>query len=354
MTTDCQVSGENTELLYRDMANITFSIGGGWSGSNFAISSQALAFYGAPAASFIFRAVGAEPDSTETTTTLSTANCTVYMNYVEQDVRCAGRSCRTVRARAAPAPASHIPSIYDDRPIKANLTEYSPLSGLAQNDTMVTQFFKNFVNATNPSQACDTVSCPMSGVEGYLTDPNNPFNVQGTPPIANLGNEVVSLRMAQLVNTYWLNSIAPYSLTGNFSGVGGDVNNLAFRYNTDSIIGTRETSQKVVKVHLAWMAILIITASVMMGCGIYTVVLTMRRRGPDILDNFSALLRNNPYVEDPGYHSMDDAADQALRLKNTVVRLGDVRPQDEIGHIAIASSGSGFNVRPLSVKRMYH
>jgi hypothetical protein len=218
---------------------------------------------------------------------------------------------------------------------------------------MVLNFFKNFINATNPSQACGTTSCPMSGVEGYLIDPSNPFNVVGSPLIWQQGDDLVSRRMTQLINTYWLNSIAPYSHTGNFSGPVNSTQ-LAYRYNTDSMMGTIETRQVVIKVNMEWMVILLVTAAVMLFCGIYTVVMTMRRRGPDILDNFTALLRNNPYVRDPGYSSMDDAVEQAKRLRDTVVRLGDVRPDDEVGHVAVAATGAGgISVGPLSARKSY-
>jgi hypothetical protein len=194
----------------------------------------------------------------------------------------------------------------------------------------------------------------MSGVEGYLVDPSNPFNVVGTPLIWQQGDELVSQRMTQMINTYWLNSVAPYSHTGNFTGPVVGSQSPAYRYNTDSVIGAIETTQVVIKVNLEWMIILLVTAAVMLFCGIYTVIMSMRRRGPDILDNFSALLRDNPYVRDSGCSSMDDAVDQAKRLRNTVVRLGDVRPDDEIGHVAIAATGSGgLIVAPLSAKKSY-
>jgi hypothetical protein len=72
------------------------------------------------------------------------------------------------------------------------------------------------------------------------------------------------------------------------------------------------------------------------------------------LDNFTALVRDNPYVRDPGYSSMDHAIDQAKRLRNTVVRLGDVRPGDEVGHVAIAASETnGLVVGQQDAKRLY-
>jgi hypothetical protein len=101
------------------------------------------------------------------------------------------------------------------------------------------------------------------------------------------------------------------------------------------------------------MAVLLVSSAAMLLCGVMGAIMGIRRRGPDILDNFTGLLRDNPYVVDPQYSSMDDAVDQARRLRNIIVRLGDVRPDDEVGHVAIARSGSNAIVGPLSVEKMY-
>ena len=349
MTTSCRTRHEATDLLFRDMNDFNFTAGGGWSGSNFAISGLIVTYYGAPAANFVFRAL----ESGSGNSTLTTANCAIYMHYVEQEVRCQGRVCRSLRARAAPTPAGHVSPLYENSVVKANMTEYSPLNCLAQNDAMVLQFFKNFINSTDPNAGCATTSCPLSGVEGYLVAPENPFTVRGNVSIWEQGDELVSQRMTQLINTYWVNSIAPYSLTGNFS-LPSTTSNLAFGYNTDSFMGTTETTEIVIRCNTEWMAILLIASAVMFACGIYSTVMGMRRRGPEILDSFTSLLRDNPNVHDPGYSSMDDAADQAKRLRNTIVRLGDVRPDHEVGHVAIAASGAnGVLVGPLSRKKLY-
>jgi hypothetical protein len=351
MTTDCQTRGEESDYLYRDMQDFNYTVGGGWSGANFAISGLIVTYYGAPAANFVFRAIGSSPETEKRT--LTVANCTAYMHYVEQEVQCGGRSCRSVRVRPAQIPAGHVSPIWDNAVVKANMTEYTPLNGLAQKDSMVLQFFKNFINATNPSQACSTSACPMSGVEGFLVQPENPFNVRDIPLIWQQGDEIVSQRMTQLINTYWLNSIAPYSLTGNFA-LPLTAENLAFQYNTDSVSGFINTAEVVIRYRIEWMVILLIASAVMFACGCYSTVVGMKRKGPEILDSFTALLRDNPYVKDVGYTSMDDAAEQAKRLRRTIVRLGDVRPDHEIGHVAIAASGAeGFLVGNLSPKKLY-
>ncbi|KAF9530407.1 hypothetical protein CPB83DRAFT_850871 [Crepidotus variabilis] len=350
MTTDCQVTGEDTKMLFTSLNNATYiGSSGGWSGANFVIASYIMTYPSAPAANFTFRALASQLAVTGTNKTLTVASCTINMEYVEVQVECDGSICHNVAARPAPNPASHIfpPLLNGKKNEAANLTQNSPLNGLAQTDAMVLAFWRNFVNATNPYIGCDTSFCPTSGVEGYLLDPNSPFSVSTTPLIWQQGNELVSQRFTQLINTYWLDSIAPDTIAGNFSV------DAANRFNIDSTIGSIQTQQEVIKCDYLWLTILLISSLVMLLCGIAAVVFGMLRRGPDILDHFTGLLRDNPYVSDQQYSSMDNVVAQAKRLRNVTVRLGDVSPEDDVGYVAIAAVGGEVAVEKLSPRRLY-
>ncbi|KIW02632.1 uncharacterized protein PV09_06073 [Verruconis gallopava] len=345
MYSTCNVDGEEADLNLLSLSNSTnYAPSGGYSGANFAIAASFLTYLGAPPANFTFRALASEDFTANKT--LTVANCTMSMEYVELQVRCDGATCKSLRARPAPTPATHIQSFYAEAAKKINLTDYTPLNGLAQPGVSVTSFWKNFVNSTNPSIACDTSTCTTSGIEGYLVDPNSPFSFTTTPLIWQQGNELISQRFTQLINTYWINSVAPRSTTGNFSGPTEASTNA---YNTDSFVGTIQTAQEVLKVNMVWLVILLVAAAAMFLCGIYSSLMGMRRRGPDILDSFTALLRDNPYVQDEHYSSMEDASAQARRLRNTVVQLGDVRHADEVGHVAVGWANSTGPLDPLKM-----
>jgi hypothetical protein len=200
------LAGEESDLNFRDLADGNFTIpSGGWSGANFAIQATFLTALQSPAANFTFRALA----STDFTTnkTLTVANCTISMHYIELQVECNGGSCKSLAARPAPTPAPHIPSYFTEAAKKVNLTEYSPFNGLAQSGTQIMSFWKDFVNSTNPYIACDTSNCPTSGIEGFLVDPNSPFSFTTTPLIWQQGDALVSQRFTQLINTYWVGNI---------------------------------------------------------------------------------------------------------------------------------------------------
>ncbi|KAI0199497.1 hypothetical protein F4808DRAFT_213228 [Astrocystis sublimbata] len=123
---------------------------------------------------------------------LTTAFCNVSMSYVEVQVECHGMSCHSLKARRSPNPATH----RDPDPIGVEPT--SVFNGLGQDSStsiLHLNFFPDFVNATNPSIACDTATCTTSGIEGYLADPSKPFSFSQSPRLPDVGNDLFSQRM---------------------------------------------------------------------------------------------------------------------------------------------------------------
>ncbi|KAK8063030.1 hypothetical protein PG997_015127 [Apiospora hydei] len=88
-------------------------------------------------------------------------------------------------------------------------------------------------------------------------------------------------------------------------------------------------------------------------CGLASMVLGMMRRGPDILDHFGALLRDNPYAPDPHYSSLEDSLSRSKRLAHVKVCLGDVRLDADVGYTAIAHVDGDGAVQRLRQGRMY-
>lgn len=343
MVTTCIVSGQNWEKGNRQSLE-EFQ---GWSGANYALTPGLITPY-APA-NFTFRSLDLYSDGDSTDNLLTVANCNVTMDYVEVQIKCNGQVCQSVAARPSKSPAMHKPtySITNLSP-----TYYTPVNGLGQRDITYTYFFKDLTNATNPTVGCDTTFCPPSVIEGYLVNPTNPLSQTHTSKIWEIGNKLVSQRFTQLINTYWIDSIAPFAVSGNFTLAYSDFSTTS-QYNTDSTIGTIMTNETVIKCDYKWFAIMLICSLVLFMAGLATVVLTACRRGPDVLDRFSSLLRDNPYAEIPQKSSMEDALDQSKRLGNLRVRIGDVCPEEDVGYVAIGTLDGNYAVRKLSPRRKY-
>lgn len=97
-------------------------------------------------------------------------------------------------------------------------------------------------------------------------------------------------------------------------------------FNTDTSICSIETEVDAIMCDYACFAILLLLLN-----AVAAAVLTNLRKGPDVLDRFSSLLRDDQYLHDSQHSSMEDAFEQSRRLGDVRVRLGDVRPEKGLG-----------------------
>jgi hypothetical protein len=354
MKTQCDVSGQKPpDHPYFSRQNLSAMAPFSFSGANLAINANISTQ--ASLVKFDFWSL-ADTFNNGQERLLTTAACNVSMSYVEVQVECAGKDCHSLAVRPSPNPAVNLTSTIYSR--ETLLTNASVLNGLGGTDASYIYFFPNFINATNPSLACDTTTCVPSGIEGYIALPDSPFSLSESPRLAELGNVPFSQRLTQLLNTYWIDSIAPFAIAGNFTpSLDGDTDTMDIRkrytYNTDTATGSAETRVEVIVCNYAWLAILIISSLTLVSCGIASIIFSMKRSGPDIFDRFSTLLRDNPHVPDPGASSMEDSLEKTSRLRNVVVRLGDVQPNEDVGYAAITGAKDNAGLRKLGRTRTY-
>lgn len=149
---------------------------GGWSGGNFAIEVGLMDRF-APTY-FVFRSL-ALAGNVDEPKPLTVANCSANMNYVEVQVECNGSTCGSKAVRPSADPADHSLSNLNS---PLNSSQWTPLNGLGQLETMYLSPWKNFINATNLSVGCDDTFCTTSDIEGYLADPGIPYSFNTTNP----------------------------------------------------------------------------------------------------------------------------------------------------------------------------
>ena len=317
-----------------------------WSGANFGVTDNPM-WWG------YYESTGT-PDhvifkSFSYPSTLTIANCSLTQTYVEVNVQCRDGKCQSTAIRTSTRPH--------------NNSAVTPLSGMTNADTDYTEFWPSFVRAFDNETLCD-VFCMASPIELYFTRPNLPFSMasmtgaEGTkdtsPPIWPIGDVLFSQRFTQLVNTFWIDNIAPFAVTGKLTFPNASAENTIQQgYNTVNTTGHIETEEIVLWCHRTWLGLLLIASSAMFLAGIANALLTGLRKGPDVLDRFSAQLRDNPYTENFQDLSMEHASHQARRFGRAKVILGDVKPESEIGHVAIATPSSQVVVTKLRSGRMY-
>ncbi|KAF6789978.1 hypothetical protein CMUS01_16302 [Colletotrichum musicola] len=152
-------------------------------------------------------------------------------------------------------------------------------------------------------------------------------------------------RFTQLLNTFWLAAIASHNITVNFHyrahTASPEIETMRV-YNTT---GTRTPDLQVMQVNGPWMAMLLVASLIMLISGVAAGVFGCMRRGPDVLDRATFFLRKSPYVDVRNQSSLEDGTAQVKRSRGVRVCVGDVRPTEETGYVALGTVGEAM---PLS------
>jgi hypothetical protein len=316
---------------------------------------------------------GSEPvTNNEQIEVISEASCTITQTYVEALVRCPSQNnCTVAKIRESrTADQSHSPITALDGATfpKSLITRYSNLlppdvDDMQQKYTsaIAKTFFDFFVNATTVK---DRFFSPenLGPLESYFARPDAPFKASegangassgetGQRPITEVGDQLFSWRLPQLMNTYWLASIEPFSV---ISGIDIDAIQAGDAKPVSSTPGRMYVERIVLRCHMPYFAVLLVISLGLCAVGLVTAYLDATRRGPDVLDDFVNSLRHNPYVHvDTLGPSMQDGQEISRRLRNTVVQMGDVRPDDHVGYVAIGTPNERQPVERLNPRRHY-
>ncbi|KAF2736798.1 hypothetical protein EJ04DRAFT_562072 [Polyplosphaeria fusca] len=242
----------------------------------------------------VFYYKGYDDDSGKTMSA-SKAQCSMSTTYVEVSAICIARNCTVDRMRPSTQP--HPPSAW--------ALGIEPTTHL---------FFYDFHKAA----ALETFRTPTP-IQRYF---RNPIAVglltSGIPPESAIGKESL---------TYNLSFDRAYYLRSN---------------------ATETRVVATVKCQRGWLAALYIATAAMLLAGVFGLVLEFSRKAPGFALNISSLTRDNPYIVLPRGGSTLDSIDRSRLLQDVRVRLGDVKPGDPVGYIAIASCDEKGRVVRLS------
>ena len=278
------------------------------------------------------------------------ATCNLTTTYVEVNFLCDGTTCAPTGMRDSQLPHVTENGTWLDGLSAPNQSEGTSLyftNALCMNFINSTQFTKNYPGASGP-------------LGRYLVNPDDALAPPGLgvpgDPDPETGDADFSYRFAQLLNTYYLASTSLRSVIGGFvavpatANVSGGLEMQGFGVNTTAQLQTTKT---VLACNAAWMIVLITGSLVMLVAGLATTALNLLRRGPEILDSFAGMLRDNPYVHVDIGPSTEDASSQVRGLQKTRVTLGDVMPQEVTGHVALGTQTEGQGVQRLRPDRLY-
>ncbi|KAM0426324.1 hypothetical protein ACHAPT_008364 [Fusarium lateritium] len=286
----------------------------------------------------------------------TSAICNLTTSYVEVGVACHKSDCGAVRVRP-------MKNSYDAA--STVLNGLAPSGDMEFYDEQYWSYLGYFVNASNILWDWEPDQDPYSSpIELYLTHPDIPYAVLPNgrgwrgEDIWPVGHAVFSERFSQLLNSFWLAQIAPFAPMGRVNVTIADKLQKELKVlKWQNVNGTSTPDELVLEAQKPWLGTLIVASFVMLSVALAAAVLNIRRRGPDILDYATSMIRDNPYVNVEGVgekgNSMEDGADRTRRLMSMKVCLGDVCPQEREGYIAVSTPGRARRLGNLGQGRVF-
>jgi hypothetical protein len=301
---------------------------------------------------------------------LNIARCSLFQQHVEASVRCVGIQCSTTRLRK---------SRTDKRPNTLTAFEY-----LLVLDSFAREFPTaiKFNEGSSPTELfmANTSTFPFLQRAGRLF-PNEVYTDLSKVPL-----DIFAQRLSLVLNTY-------YQLTTQSSGYFGSLTSNLTAYGPDTLpvtdvnaylpanlsatdhtffdwftkfqqtvidldspfLGATTTStqtrrSEIFLCNFAWLALLFSSSAIILITGSIALVLKRKTLGPEMFGFVSSMTYENPWVKIPQGGTMLDAMERSRLLKDVEVHVGDVRGQEDIGHIAFAT---GRPTRSLQRGRLY-
>ncbi|PNP61471.1 hypothetical protein FNYG_13758 [Fusarium nygamai] len=250
--------------------------------------------------------------------------CKISTSYAEVGVVCTrlGESdslqCHADRVRHTPG-----------RPISGNLTAISSNLLLGR---LIYEF--PFITASyHLGQS--------SAIERYLWDPPTSFGFRGSGPTINPGcfpnvsTEEYQARLSTALNTVIMST---YNATVLKGAEGASLDGRNFMWHNTTAEWSRFTDDVYV-LSRAWFAMAMLSTVVLLGCAVANVAIRCFIKAPDFLNSVTGMTRDSPYIQvQPLGGSGVSSCDRMLDVKDVRVRICDVRPESEVGKIALTTN----------------
>ncbi|KAH9868436.1 hypothetical protein J1614_007508 [Plenodomus biglobosus] len=302
---------------------------------------------------------------------LNIARCNISQKHVEAMIECDGPQCSASKIRN---------SLTDMRPSALTAFEHGVImQGFAEQFPTAVDFSVG----SSPTERflANSSSSPFIQRAGQLPLDIAYSNLSLVEP------EVFSRRLSSALNTYYQLTIQPTgyfeSLSKNLSIYGPDTlpvtdinaylpSNLSATNNSffdwwpifNSAVQTSDspfigaTTESTVTAteerfvcNFAWLSLLMVSSTAIFVIGGASWILKQRTLGPEMFGFVTSMTYENPWIKIPRGGTTLDAMERARLLKDIDFHIGDVRGNDDIGHIALAA---GVPLRKLERGRLYY
>jgi hypothetical protein len=257
------------------------------------------------------------------------AFCQTKTVYVESKVLCTGKdpdrptACRVIAQRNSLLP--HAPGL---------LTPLAFADVFAHLSTLLPRAF----DTTLESRTADPSLL-------YLIDPDPATLIETsvTLDVLNITGEVLSRRLAQLINTYYTLSQAPTLVPlGNPPA--------AILKGYPSLIASVTLSGEFWKVSWGWFTVVIAGTLVMFIAGVVAIVMDLKTSGPQILGTVSGILMDSKFVE---LERVEGEAGRHISRRNKELRLRQGRLNNQTGAPVVVAQESDVLSMKSRVRSTY-
>ncbi|USW55968.1 hypothetical protein Slin15195_G092870 [Septoria linicola] len=197
----------------------------------------------------------------------------------------------------------------------------------------------------------------MNFREGYLVDPSSPASSRTQArSLTDIDPATYSIRLAELLNSYWLISAGPYAVVYGFTGepersvtVSSEYAGTFISLKVDAIANTL-SSYETLRCSNSWLVISMLSSLFVLLASITTVVLRIQRNTPELLLNWTTVVRHSHYIGTADVGSFVDDAERSRLLGDIKIRFGDVAPHKEVGHLAIGARDRSSRISEKSAR----
>ncbi|KAK1445377.1 hypothetical protein CCUS01_12545 [Colletotrichum cuscutae] len=277
------------------------------------------------------------------------AKCSMTTSFVDVRVSCLGWNCKAVAVR----PSASAPNVWQHT--NRTFFDSCPLE-LVGTWSWFFKYFETIADSNTGGVGSTSI------IQSFLVDPDLGLNVSAAwslPPIYEVGKELFSVRLGQLLNTYWWAMIGTEPLflghPENYDGLsrwdrGIDGDN----YVIAKAQATEYVNVQVLRYNKAWMTVLIVATLVLLLTTVLDFALSLKIWVFKLLMNISTLTRGNPNFDVPaGGGALPDEA-RAKLLANVKVRFGDAEGVDESHDLVIGNCVEhGGSVSKLMKGKLY-
>ncbi|KAF1835356.1 hypothetical protein BDW02DRAFT_290196 [Decorospora gaudefroyi] len=258
--------------------------------------------------------------------------CSMNSVLLEANLICESSTCTTARLRRRLTPranrnATHLPYdvVNDGYTFKYFITDLAEIGGKTSN--FKSNPIDDYIYGVTPWDQNEFGFAPMHNWTEYIGAPQKEADM--------------SRRLTKLLNTYWDASRWPMAITRNdpFGKVslnattGAPPESLTMD-STEAVITHRV---RIYRANVPWVVSLVLCSSVLFLLGLASFIFAFMITAPDIFDYVSSFTRDNAFVKGPEGGSALDGATRARLLSGLRVQVGDVRPGEEEGYIALRS-----------------